>query len=74
MNCSNIRIFAMSKDEPRFKNTPYSDVQRDFFLEDLVYDKGKFLYYKNGINVSEDVLVLFKFDNQIIASPILKKV
>ncbi len=73
LSCNEIRIFAMSKDEPRFVNKTYSYVQREFFLNDLVNEKGKFLYYRNGINISGDTLVLFKFDNQIIASAIVKK-
>ena len=31
--CKEIRIFAMSKDEPRFKNKNYSYVQREFFFK-----------------------------------------
>ncbi len=54
-----IKIFAMSKDEPRFKNKAYAYVQREFFLKDLVNEKGKFLYYRNGMNISGDTLVLF---------------
>lgn len=73
LSCKEIRIFAMSKDEPRFKNRTYSYVQRKFFLEDLVNEKGEFLYYRNGMNISGDTLVLFKFDEQIIASAIVKK-
>ena len=42
-------------------------------MKDLVNEKGKFLYYRNGINISGDTLVLFKFNNQIIASAIVKK-
>lgn len=79
LNCKEIRIFAMSKDEPRFKNKTYLDVQTDFFKGDLVKAKAKekekekceFLYYRNGIKISGDTLVLFKFDNQIIASAIV---
>lgn len=73
LSCKEIRIFAMSKDEPRFENKTYSYVQREFFLKDLVNEKGKFLYYRNGMNISGDTLVLFKFDRQIIASAIVKK-
>ena len=49
LSCKEIKIFAMSKDEPRFKNKAYAYVQREFFLKDLVNEKGKFLYYRNGI-------------------------
>ena len=73
LSCKEIKIFAMSKDEPRFKNKAYAYVQREFFLKDLVNEKGKFLYYRNGMNISGDTLVLFKFDRQIIASAIVKK-
>lgn len=44
------------------------------FLETLVYNKGEFLYRERGINSPSNTLVLFKFDNEIIASAILKKV
>lgn len=73
LSCKEIRIFAMSKDEPRFKNKNYSYVQREFFLKDLVKANGEFLYYRNGMNILGDTLVLFKFDEQIIASAIVKK-
>ena len=46
LSCKEIKIFAMSKDEPRFKNKAYAYVQREFFLKDLVNEKGKFLYYR----------------------------
>lgn len=71
--CNNIRIWAMSKDEEEFKNKTYSDVQREFFLEKLVYNYGEFLYHEKGLNSPEDTLVLFKFDNQIIASALFKR-
>ncbi|HDO9489841.1 TPA: hypothetical protein P5P23_003852 [Clostridioides difficile] len=35
LSCKEIKIFAMSKDEPRFKNKTYSYAQRKLFLEDL---------------------------------------
>lgn len=35
LSCKEIKIFAMSKDEPRFKNKAYSYAQRKLFLEDL---------------------------------------
>lgn len=31
LSCKEIRIFVMSKDEPRFENKTYSYVQREFF-------------------------------------------
>ena len=73
LSCKEIKIFAMSTDEPRFKNKASAYVHREFFLKDLVNEKGKFLYYRNGMNISGDTLVLFKFDRQIIASAIVKK-
>ena len=51
LNCKEI--------EPRFENKTYSYVQIEFFLKDLVNEKGKFLYYRNGMNISGDTLVLF---------------
>jgi hypothetical protein len=33
LNCKEIRIFAMSKDEPRFENKTYSYVQIEFFFK-----------------------------------------
>lgn len=71
--CNNIRIWAMSKDEEEFKNKTYLDVQREFFLGKLVYNDGEFLYHEKGLNSPEDTLVLFKFDNQIIASALFKR-
>ena len=74
LSCKEIRIFAMSKDEPRFENKTLLIYSKEkFFLKDLVNEKGKFLYYRNGMNISGDTLVLFKFDRQIIASAIVKK-
>lgn len=71
LSCKEIRIFSMSKDEAIFENNTYSYVQNEFFKKRLVNDEGKFLYYRNGIKISEDTLVLFKFDKQIIASAIV---
>lgn len=33
LSCKEIKIFAMSKDEPRFKNKAYAYVQREFFFK-----------------------------------------
>lgn len=71
LRCKEIRIFPMSKDEPIFENKTYLYVQNEFFKE-RIKKEGKFLYYRNGINISGDTLVLFKFDKQIIASAIVK--
>ncbi|MCI9064207.1 hypothetical protein [uncultured Clostridium sp.] len=72
--CDNIRIFNLIKNEPSFKTKTCLGVQKEFFLRDLISDNGKFLYYKRGIRKSGSTLVLFKYDNKIIASSMLKDV
>ena len=62
-----------------FKDMKTSEVQ-EFFINDLSNRKdangeGRYLYKKQGIKADEgSTLILFQFDNQIIASANLTKV
>ncbi len=73
-----IRILPMDKDN-EFKDMKTSEVQR-FFINDLptrgdTNGEGKYLYKKQGIKADEgSTLILFQFDNQIIACANLTKV
>ena len=63
-----IRILPMSSKE-EFPGISIEDVQNDYFLGDLINNQnGMYYFRKTGINAPQGSLVLFQFDNMIIAS------
>ena len=51
------------------------DVQNNYFLGDLINkSKGKYYFKKYGMNAASGTLVLFQFDNRIIASATLLEI
>lgn len=63
-----IRILPMSsKEELLGMSIEY--IQSDYFLDELINNqKGIYYFRKTGMNVSKRSLILFEFDNMIIAS------
>lgn len=56
-----------SKEE--FLDRSIEDVQNNYFLGDLINNqKGMYYFRRTGMNASEGSLILFQFDNMIIAS------
>jgi 5-methylcytosine-specific restriction protein A len=69
-----IRIIPMSKSD-EFDNETIEGVQQEYFFNDLIYRQDcKYYYRKQGINSRDGSLVLFQYDNKIIASAQLKDV
>ncbi len=75
MKYDEIRILPMSKKD-EFENKSIKKVQYKFFLRKLPFKKrGKFLYKKSKMNIrGTNTLVLFQYDNHIIASARLLKI
>lgn len=66
-----IRILPMSSLE--FPDENVEDVQQKFFLGDLIHKKnGLYKYRSSGLNAPEGSLILFQFENMLIASATLK--
>ena len=63
-----IRILPMNM-ELEFQGKSIEDMQRDYFLGDLIYErKGIYCYRGKGLNAPAGSLVLFQCDNMLIAS------
>lgn len=63
-----IKILPMSSKE-EFPGMSIEDVQNAYFLGELINDQsGMYYFKKTGMNAIEGSLVLFQFDNMIIAS------
>lgn len=63
-----IKILPMSNKTDDFKGFTIEQVQ-DFFRNDFVYEnKGSYRYNERGINAPTGSLILFQYDNHIIAS------
>lgn len=70
-----VRILPMDR-KFEFKNWSIEKVQRNFFLQDLPNKeangrKGRYLYKEKGMVADKGSVVLFQYDNMIIASAIL---
>lgn len=67
-----IRILPMDKDD-EFEQIEINEVQSEFFIKDLPNRKdenasGKYCYKKQGLIIKEQpTLVLFQYDNKIVA-------
>ena len=68
-----MRILPMSK-QLEFQNREISDVQNEFFLKELPQKDGSYQYREKGIKAEENSLILFQYDNHIIAGAILLEV
>ncbi|MCB2300295.1 HNH endonuclease [Clostridium tagluense] len=63
-----IRILPMSS-KNEFPGMSIEDVQNNYFLGELIHKQKGMYYYKNsGIKAPEGSLILFQFDNMIIAA------
>lgn len=62
-----VRILPMSKEE-EFPGWSVEDMQNNFFLADLLDNNGVYYYRNAGMNCPKGSLVLFQFDNAIIAA------
>ncbi len=62
-----IRILPMSKDE-EFPGWSFEDIQKQYFLKDLIEKNGYYYYRKSGMNCASGSLVLFQFNSSIIAA------
>lgn len=69
---SEIRLIPMSK-ELEFANKSIDTVQQEFFINDLKKrEECLYFFRSSGINCNENTLLLFQYDNMIIASAKLK--
>ena len=66
-----IRILPMSKKEEEFKGRSAKEVQSNFFLRVLPLKGGRYDYRASGLVAKPGTIVLFQYDNQIIASAVL---
>lgn len=75
IDCLNLpmRILPMSK-EKEFPEMTIERVQSEYFCKELIDHKGIYHYKKAGMNASAGTLVLFQFDNEIIAAAKLMSV
>ena len=69
---NSIRILPMNR-KIEFRDWPIEKVQQDFFLDDLPYredngKRGKYLCKEKGMKADSGCIVLFQYDNRVIAS------
>ncbi|MFV0439790.1 MAG: hypothetical protein ACK5LV_00645 [Lachnospirales bacterium] len=58
-----------------FPNTSREDLQKNFFIGKLINERnGKYFFRTSGMKASKDALILFQFDNSVIASANLLKI
>lgn len=67
-----VRILPMDNMEEDFNGKSGKEVQRDFFLNKLPKSDGGYQYKKTGLQAEAGTIVLFQYDNQIIASATLR--
>lgn len=70
---SQVRILPMNQEE-EFPDQTIKSVQDDFFMKNLISASGIYNYRNHGFDTPKGTLVLFQFNNCIIASAILNKV
>ncbi len=69
-----VRLLPMDQ-KSEFEGLTIQEVQKDFFLNQLPKREGKYRYKKQGLIADKaTTLVLFQYDNQIIACADLDKV
>ncbi len=71
-----VRILPMDVNEEEFRGKSAEQVQTDFFLRDLPSEprRGRYAFKKAGLTAKEGTVVLFQYDNRIIASAALDRV
>lgn len=62
-----IRILPMNGTE-EFDSQTAKDVQINFFMDELISRNGKYYFKSSGMKAETSTLVLFQYDNSIIAS------
>lgn len=71
---SEILIIPMNK-AIEFENMSIEKVQQKYFMDDLKNrDNCLYFYIKKGVNCGNNSMLLFQYDNSIIASAILKEI
>lgn len=60
-----VRILPMDRND--FRGQTRAQVQRNYFRGDLIRRQGRFYFYEKGLRVDEGAIVLFQYDNAIIA-------
>lgn len=68
-----IRILPMEL-EGEFENWPLEKVQNDFFLRELVENRGRYRFKKRGMKAPAGTVVLFQFGDSIIALAELRRI
>lgn len=67
-----IQIIPMSKDE--FEGMSIEEVQTNYFMNELINRNECLYYYRSkGIKNQKNTMLLFQYDNHIVASAILKQ-
>jgi len=64
-----VRILPMSRKE--FGGKKATAVQRDFFSRDLLETGGRYRFYERGLDAVAGTVVLFQYDNAVVASATL---
>lgn len=57
-----------------FDNCSITDIQLNFFMNELLDQDGEYYYRTNGMSISGQTLVLFQCSNKIIATAILGEI
>ncbi len=69
-----IRILPMCK-SLEFQNYNIEDIQQKYFLGDLIKKQKGFYYFREaGMYCASNSVILFQFDNQIVAYAVLKEI
>ena len=67
-----VRILPMNG-ELEFPGKTIEEIQKDFFMKELIERKGVYGYRTKGMESEYGDLVLFQMDNQIIASALFER-
>jgi hypothetical protein len=70
-----VRILPMSPREKSFRGRTVEDVQTGFFLAELPFPprNGRYRYPTAGLNAEPGTVVLFQYENRIVARAILDR-
>ncbi len=69
-----VRILPMSANQRSFRGRTVEDVQTGFFLEELPRPpkNGRYRYPTSGLNAKPGTVVLFQYQNRVIASAVFE--